>query len=701
MSKNEKVERRDRAEVDANTPRIAPRESRSRLALALAASIIAFVVIALAPSVNAAIVCDIGFEEVSFDYANSTNIVGDGTNQGDAVLFSGVATRTCGGVPTTIDALVTTAALVDASVVHYEVNTASAGPDTSADTTTNFFEIDITALRTGGHADLTFSFFKGGTYPSAPEPVTLLNVKATAIDIDNKTYGILNSLDSFTLASDTRLSNDYAGGGFPANVKFTGQPSNGTNEARDRVTASYSSIQSFTYRIGVGDKDSNGQTLYFGLSFQDLGWQDPITTGDEYTISYNANGGTGTAPTSQTAVVGSAITIASNSGVPPLAKTGFVFTGWNTQADGLGTSYAPAANTFMPGSNVTLYAVWVPVDYTLSYDLNGAAGTPPTSQTVAYNTTTIVTSSVPTRTGYGFTGWNTAADGSGTSYASGATTAAITANVTLYAIWSTNDYTLSYDLNGAAGTPPTSQTVAYNTTTIVTSSVPTRTGYGFAGWNTQADGSGTSYASGATTAPITANVTLYAIWTPDEVTTTTTSTTVPESTTTTAPTPTPVTYWTVSFDPNGATSGSLPPSSLIFDTGLYNIPGNQGSLARSDGAEFLGWNTAANGSGILYSSGSKMAVTSNVVLYATWTPIAVVTLPTTAPEPALQVIIPTSPNPEDFQVAFPDRLPKTGIDLTLEVIAALLIGLTALAFVFEAQIRSLIGHQRRPRKPQH
>ena len=624
MSKNEKVERQDRAEADANTPRIAPRESRSRLALALAASIIAFVVIALAPSVNAAIVCDIGFEEVSFDYANSTNIVGDGTNQGDAVLFSGVATRTCGGVPTTIDALVTTAALVDASVVHYEVNTASAGPDTSADTTTNFFEIDITALRTGGHADLTFSFFKGGTYPSAPEPVTLLNVKATAIDIDNKTYGILNSLDSFTLASDTRLSNDYAGGGFPANVKFTGQPSNGTNEARDRVTASYSSIQSFTYRIGVGDKDSNGQTLYFGLSFQDLGWQDPITTGDEYTISYNANGGTGTAPTSQTAVVGSAITIASNSGVPPLAKTGFVFTGWNTQADGLGTSYAPAANTFMPGSNVTLYAVWVPVDYTLSYDLNGAAGT-----------------------------------------------------------------------------PPTSQTVAYNTTTIVTSSVPTRTGYGFAGWNTQADGSGTSYASGATTAPITANVTLYAIWTPDEVTTTTTSTTVPESTTTTAPTPTPVTYWTVSFDPNGATSGSLPPSSLIFDTGLYNIPGNQGSLARSDGAEFLGWNTAANGSGILYSSGSKMAVTSNVVLYATWTPIAVVTLPTTAPEPALQVIIPTSPNPEDFQVAFPDRLPKTGIDLTLEVIAALLIGLTALAFVFEAQIRSLIGHQRRPRKPQH
>lgn len=201
-------------------------------------------------------------------------------------------------------------------------------------------------------------------------------------------------------------------------------------------------------------------------------------------------------------------------------------------------------------------------------------------------------------------------------------------------------------------------------------------------------------------------ITLYAIWTPDEVTTTTsttstTSTTVPASTTTTAPTPIPVKYWTVSFDPNGATSGSLPPSSQIFDTGLYNVPGNQGSLARSDGAEFLGWNTAANGSWILYTSGSKLTVTSNVVLYATWSPSAVVTLPSTPPEPELQVIIPTSPNPEDFQVSFPDRLPKTGIDLTLEVIAALLIGLTALAFVFEGQIRSLLGHQRRPRKSQH
>ena len=612
---------------DLRTSKKSVKDNRSRVALALVASVLAFLVVTVSQSASAAVTCDIGFEEIGFDYATATNIVGTGFNVGDKVLYSGVATRTCGGVPTTIDALVTTSALDDATVVHYEVDTASAGPDTSANTTTNFFEVDITALRTGGHADFTFAFYKQGTYPSAPVQITLENVKATAIDIDNKTYGIISSLDSFTLANNTRLSNNYGGGGFPATVTFTGAASNGTNDIRDRVTASYSTLQTFIYRVGVGNKDSNGQTLYFGLAFQDLGWSPstPVTTGTEYTLSYNANGGTGTTPTSVTATVGSALTIATNTGPTPLARTNYTFTNWNTQANGLGTTYVPGASTFMPGSNVTLYAIWTPVDHTLSYDLNGAAGTPPTSQTVTHDTTATVTSSVPTRTGYTFTGWNTLANGTGT-----------------------------------------------------------------------------SYATGATTSPITTDITLYAIWSADEVTTTTstTSTTLPASTTTvpvTSP-PTPVTYWTVSFDPNGGTSGAVPPSSQIFDTGLYNIPGNSGSLAKSDGSTFLGWNTNAAGTGILYSSGSKMQMTSNVVLYATWSPTATSVPPTTVATPELQVIVPTSPNPDDLLVSFPDQLPKTGIDLGREVLAAFVLGLATLALAFERRFRMLLTGIRRTRR---
>jgi hypothetical protein len=202
------------------------------------------------------------------------------------------------------------------------------------------------------------------------------------------------------------------------------------------------------------------------------------------------------------------------------------------------------------------------------------------------------------------------------------------------------------------------------------------------------------------------NVTLYAIWTPDEVTTTTsstsstssTSTTLPVSTTV-APTSPPavlVNYWTVSFDPNGATSGAVPPSTQIFDTGLYNIPGNSGSLVKSDGATFLGWNTNAAGTGILYSSGSKMQMTSNVVLYATWSSTATSVPPTTPPD--LQVIIPTSPNPEDLLVSFPDQLPETGIDLGREILAALVLGLATLAIAFERQLRLLVMALRRARR---
>ncbi|MFZ9381305.1 MAG: hypothetical protein ACO261_07495, partial [Ilumatobacteraceae bacterium] len=161
---------------DLRTSKKSVKDNRSRVALALVASVLAFLVVTVSQSASAAVTCDIGFEEIGFDYATATNIVGTGFNVGDKVLYSGVATRTCGGVPTTIDALVTTSALVDATVVHYEVDTASAGPDTSANTTTNFFEVDITALRTGGHADFTFAFYKQGTYPSAPVPITLENV---------------------------------------------------------------------------------------------------------------------------------------------------------------------------------------------------------------------------------------------------------------------------------------------------------------------------------------------------------------------------------------------------------------------------------------------------------------------------------------------------------------------------------------------
>lgn len=79
-----------------------------------------------------------------------------------------------------------------------------------------------------------------------------------------------------------------------------------------------------------------------------------------YTVTYNGNTNTsGNAPTDSSSPYASAlnVTILGNSGSPVLEKTGFTFSGWNTESNGSGTSYSQG-NTFVINSNITLYAVW-------------------------------------------------------------------------------------------------------------------------------------------------------------------------------------------------------------------------------------------------------------------------------------------------------------------------------------------------------
>lgn len=146
--------------------------------------------------------------------------------------------------------------------------------------------------------------------------------------------------------------------------------------------------------------------------------------------------------------------------------------------------------------------------YTVAYNANGGAGAP-ASQTKTHGTTLALSSVKPTRTGYTFKNWNTAANGSGTSYASGASYTA-NAAVTLYAQWTINTYTVTYNANGGVGAPA-NQTKTYGTTLTLSSVKPTRDKYNFLGWGTSATSTTVSYAAGAN---YTANapITLYAIW---------------------------------------------------------------------------------------------------------------------------------------------------------------------------------------------
>jgi uncharacterized repeat protein (TIGR02543 family) len=172
---------------------------------------------------------------------------------------------------------------------------------------------------------------------------------------------------------------------------------------------------------------------------------------------------------------------------------------------------------------VTLYAQWTALPtYTVSYDGNGAdGGTVPDPQTkIAGIALTLAGNSGSlTRAGYTFTGWNTAADGSGTDYAAGASYT-VDAAVTLYAQWTTlTTYSVSYDGNGAdEGSVPVDPN-SYSDgaeATILDQNDLARTGYNFAGWTTNPGrtGSSESFAVGTRVAVDSRDRELYAIWVP-------------------------------------------------------------------------------------------------------------------------------------------------------------------------------------------
>ncbi len=131
---------------------------------------------------------------------------------------------------------------------------------------------------------------------------------------------------------------------------------------------------------------------------------------------------------------------------------------------------------------------------------------------------TTITNMVPTKTGYTFAGWNTATDGSGTSYASGQSIGVLTENLTtLYAQWEGVPYFINFDLNGGTGTTPGALEMKFGTKGILpTDEKFKNTGYTFVGWNKAKDGTGTGYeAGGAINLSDVGEydtITLYAIW---------------------------------------------------------------------------------------------------------------------------------------------------------------------------------------------
>ena len=219
-----------------------------------------------------------------------------------------------------------------------------------------------------------------------------------------------------------------------------------------------------------------------------------VTEGD-YTITYvNVDGATNENPASYNVETG---TITLKDPVKP----GYTFGGW--YKDGEFTTKVTEITQGSTG-NITLYAKWELVSYTITYELNDGTNAP--ENPASYNVETeTITLKDPVKPGYTFAGWYR--DGEFTDEIT-EITQGTTGDITLYAKWVTEgDYTITYvNVDGATNENPASYNVETGTITLKD---PVKPGYTFGGW--YKDGEFTTKVTEITQGS-TGNITLYAKW---------------------------------------------------------------------------------------------------------------------------------------------------------------------------------------------
>jgi uncharacterized repeat protein (TIGR02543 family) len=299
-----------------------------------------------------------------------------------------------------------------------------------------------------------------------------------------------------------------------------------------------------------------------------------IWTALQYLVMYTANGGGGNVPTEPTHSNGETFTVASGSG---LTKNGYTFGGWSHGA----TTYAAGSTFTMSTANVTLVAQWTPLVFTITYVAGAGTGNASrTSDSFNFGGTaiTLPTVGAMSRAGYVFAGWaETSTVISGTYSA--------TQSVTLTAQWSPGTYQLTYNTNGASGSPtgaPATYTTGVNGVSLPGATGMTNSGYTLSGWSTTPTGSVISGTFQPTT-----DTTLYAIW---------------------APAQQPITFSAGTVDGTTASGASLSTTSTTAAFGAgYTLPAIDSPTVTisTQVYAFTGWR-ATNGT--IYSVGSTYPV---------------------------------------------------------------------------------------------
>ncbi len=253
---------------------------------------------------------------------------------------------------------------------------------------------------------------------------------------------INTAFDSNSANGGTSITNNGLGKGGGLFVCKAGTGTGEVNHATAAECAAVVSVQScgVTFSSNAAGDDAAIATDNDNI-FGSLGNATDACVAQSYTVTYDANGADGGSMNPQSASAPAALDLNA------FTRTGYSFTGWNDAADGSGASYADGA-TYGFSADLTLYAQWQAVNHTVAFDANGGSGS--MSPQIS-NLPTALTSNAFARTGYSFTGWNDAADGSGTSYANG-TTYDFSADITLYAQWTAVYSPSQRALNGGFNT---------------------------------------------------------------------------------------------------------------------------------------------------------------------------------------------------------------------------------------------------------
>ena len=331
------------------------------------------------------------------------------------------------------------------------------------------------------------------------------------------------------LGRGSSVTKCYYGGSCTLSYGIGGSNGSGSNTGTTRISRLNSTSYAKNNSWYTNSSNWTGGAWDFTYTWtRSSSVNDGYPTFRKITVTYYSNFGNNTTYSQQ--YVGSSVSILS---YMLSSRTGYTFSHWSTNSSGTGTTYT-VGTTYNRSSNLSLYAIWDPNEYTNRYRYRNISGIVITysdqTRTYGQSFTTLSTSNIPeyVSNGWSLYGWGTSSSTTTRSYGvSTSVTSTTYTNSTSTLYWyaiSSRTISINYNANGGSNAPSATTGAqrwnqygnTYNISSLsVTSSEPTRTGYTFLGWSTSSTATTPTYEAGdaiSFTYSSSNSRTLYAVW---------------------------------------------------------------------------------------------------------------------------------------------------------------------------------------------